>query len=137
MPRILCLDYGERRIGVAVSDPLKIIASGLTTIDKKVVTDLFAEIKKICDEKEVERIVVGLPLNLKGDNSKKTEEVLKFVEELKAKIPIPVSMQDERLTTIESHKVMRQMGKPVGKNKNQVDEIAASFILRSYLDKFH
>lgn len=135
MSRILCFDYGERRIGVAVTDPMQIIASGVKTIDKKVTPRVFDEIQKLLEEYQPEELVIGLPISMSGKKSKKTEEVLSFVEKLKERIEIPVILQDERLTTVESHKVLHQMGKKTGKNKAKIDEIAAAIILRNYLDE--
>lgn len=135
MSRILCFDYGERRIGVAVTDPMQIIASGVKTIDKKVTPRVFDEIQKLLEEYQPEELVIGLPISMSGKKSKKTEEVLSFVEKLKERIEIPVILQDERLTTVESHKVLHRMGKKTGKNKAKIDEIAAAIILRNYLDE--
>lgn len=135
MGRILCLDYGQRRIGVAVTDPMQIIASGVKTIDKKVTPRVFEEILKLIDEFQPDELVIGLPISMSGENSKKTDETLAFVEKLKERVVVPVVMQDERLTTVESHKVIHQMGKKIGKNKAIIDEIAASIILRNYLDE--
>ncbi len=133
--RILCLDYGQRRIGVAVTDPMQIIASGVKTIDKKVTPRVFEEIQKLIDKYKPDELVIGLPISMNGEHSKKTNETLAFVERLKERIEVPVVLQDERLTTVESHKVLHQMGKKTGKNKAKIDEIAASIILRNYLDE--
>ncbi|KAA3600924.1 MAG: Holliday junction resolvase RuvX [Calditrichaeota bacterium] len=135
MGRILCLDYGTRRIGVAVTDTMQIIASGVKTIDKKVTPRVFEEIQKLLDKYEPEELVIGLPISMSGENSKKTDETLFFVEKLKERFEIPIILQDERLTTVESHKILHKMGKKTGKNKAKIDEIAASIILRNYLDE--
>ena len=100
MSRILSIDYGERRIGIALSDPLKLIAKPYTTIDRLVEKDFILSINRIIKDKEVNKIIIGLPFTLKNSQSKQTENVLKFVENLKKKISISIETYDERFTSI-------------------------------------
>ena len=110
MSRILGLDYGMRRIGLALSDPLGIIAKPLITIDTKYTQDYFLKILEIIIDNNVSKIVVGLPVNLKGDNSQQTEEVLSFLSNLEKKIKLPVVTIDERLSSIAAEKSLKFHG---------------------------
>lgn len=133
--RILGLDYGTVRIGVAVSDPLKIIAQGLTTLPNN--SDSIARILAIVAEQGVERIIVGDPLTLRGEQSSKGEEVSLFVEQLKKATTVPIDRADERFTSVMAHRSMLTMGtkkKQRQNNKGKIDEMAAAIMLQSYLD---
>ena len=99
MNRILGIDYGERRVGLAISDPLNIFAKPFSTIDRKSNTDYIQDLLKIIDENGIKEIVVGLPLNMKGVDSKQTTIVRNFVQELKSKTNHPIYFQDERLSS--------------------------------------
>ena len=134
MNRILGLDYGERRIGVALSDPLKIIARPLITIDKKKINDYFSKILEIINNNNVSKVVVGLPLTLKGDNSKQTDDVISFVNELRVKIQLPIITIDERLSSTAAEKSLRNQGIKTGYNKELIDVTAAAIFLQEYLD---
>ncbi len=133
--RILGIDYGSVRIGLSVSDPMKIIAQGLTTIpnDERTIPKLV----KIIEEQNVERIVVGKPLNLKGELGMKGEEVAQFIRHLSAAISVEIVQIDERFTSVMAQRSMVTMGttkKQRKNNKGKVDEIAAAILLQSYLD---
>jgi putative Holliday junction resolvase len=133
MARILAIDYGERRIGLALSDPLGITAQGLPTVDTKKTKDVFLHIQQIIKDREVKRIVVGMPRNMDGSIGFKGEEVEKFMGRLARKTGVEVIAWDERLTSVQSQKSMRQMGTKQ-KEKEVVDRISATLILQSYLD---
>ena len=133
MSRILGLDYGERRIGIALSDPLQIIAKPLTVIDRKK-TDYISELSKIIVENEIISIVVGLPLTLKGKESKQTKTVLSFIDELQSKLTIPILQIDERLSSIAAEKSLQMQNIKTGYEKGKVDETAAAIFLQEYLD---
>ena len=132
--RILGIDYGERRIGLALSDPLGIIAKPLTIIDRKKTADYISRISEIISEKKITSVVVGLPLNLKGHYSKQTEIVRAFINKLKSDLQIPILEIDERLSTVAAEKSLRAQDVKIGYEKGRVDETAAAIILQEYLD---
>ena len=134
MSRVLGIDYGERRIGLALSDPMGIIAKPLRTIDRKKTTDYISEILNTSKEKNANIIVVGLPLTLRGKQSKQTEIVQKFIEKLTQLVKIPVVPVDERLSSISAKKSLQEQGVKTGHAKGRVDETAAAIILQEYLD---
>ncbi len=134
MGRILGLDVGDRRIGVAISDPLHIIASPLSVIDRKIDPNYVGAIQKIIDEREVEAVVVGLPLTMKGLESSQTEKVIKFNEELSQHINIPIHSIDERLSSVTAESSLIQQGIKTGHNKGDIDKTAAAIFLQEYLD---
>ena len=135
--RILGIDYGEARAGLAITDELKITAQGLKTInhngnDKK----LLAELDQIIEEYEIEAIVVGMPLLLNGDKSKRAEITEKFIHKLKCKYnKIKIVSQDERLTTVQAHRTMNDLDIKKKKKKELVDTISAVYILETYMNK--
>ena len=133
MSRILAIDFGERRIGLAISDPLGITAQGLPTIDTRKTKDILSYIRSIIEEKNVTMIVVGMPKNMNGSIGFKGEEVKKFIDRLTQKTSVKVIAWDERLTSVQSLKSMREMGTKQ-KKKEAVDRISATLILQSYLD---
>ena len=137
MPRILGVDYGERRIGLAISDALGMIANPLPTITRRRgKRPPIAEIERIAAEREVEAIVVGLPLDEHGDESAWTAEVRAFGEKLGERAALPVHFVDERMTSARAERVIRESGLPRHKReeKGRVDATAAVFILQHHLD---
>jgi len=134
LSRVLGLDYGERRIGLAISDPLGIIAMPLTTIDRNKTEHLISKISEIVSEKKITSIVVGLPLTLKGHYSKQTEIVLAFINKLKSNLQIPIVSIDERLSTVAAKKSLQIQNVKTGHEKGRVDETAAAIFLQEYLD---
>ena len=129
------LDIGEKRIGVALSDSLRIIAGALTVVDR--VTD-DAALKQIIDlarENEVERIVVGMPRSLDGSLGKQAQAVQAFVDLLKERTDIPVVTWDERLSTVAAERTMLETGMKRDKRKKHRDSLAAAIILQGYLDR--
>ena len=133
MSRILAIDWGERRIGMAISDPLGITAQGLPTLDTKKTKDVFSFLRDLIEDKQVSRIVVGMPKNMDGSIGFKGREVEKFIRKLTQKIKAEVIGWDERLTTVSSLRSMREMGTKQ-KEKQTVDRISATLILQNYLD---
>jgi putative Holliday junction resolvase len=133
MGRILAIDFGERRIGLAISDPLGITAQGLPTIDTKKTKDSFLDIQEITKGKDVTRIVVGMPRNMDGSIGPKGRAVRRFMDQLSRRTGVEVEAWDERLTSVQSLKSMRVMGIKQ-KKKDTVDRISATLILQSYLD---
>ncbi|MFR2570815.1 MAG: Holliday junction resolvase RuvX [Clostridia bacterium] len=135
--RILGIDYGEARVGVAITDPLNITAQGLETIQRnnsdKVV---LRRLDEILEEYEIGIIVVGLPLNMNGTISERAEITKKFVHKLKCKYnKIKIEEIDERLTTVAAHKTMNFLDVNKHKKRNIVDTISAVYILETYLNK--
>ncbi len=132
--RILSLDVGERRIGMAVSDTLGLIAQQLETLIRGSEQDDFKRIKDIIKEKEVSEVVVGFPLNMDGTMGPKAEEISVFIEALKKECGISVNAWDERLTTREADRILREADVSRKKRKKLDDKLAAQLILQSYLD---
>lgn len=133
MPRILAIDYGLKRTGIAVTDPLKIIASGLTTVETP---QLFNFLKDYFKKEQVELILIGDPRNLDDSETHITSHVQKIIERLKKEFPlIPVTTVDERYTSKMASRAMIDMGlkKKQRQNKALVDEIAATIMLQEYL----
>ena len=133
MSRILGIDFGERRIGLALSDPLGITAQGLPTLDTKTTKDILGFIENIIKEKDVTLMIVGMPKNMNGTIGPKGREVERFIQELIKRAKIEVIPWDERLSSVQSLKAMREMGTKQ-KHKEVVDRISATLILQSYLD---
>ena len=134
MGRILAIDYGQKRTGLAVTDPLKIIANGLTTVPT---AQLEAFILDYVKREEVERIVVGLPRQNSGEYSENMKRITPFVNRLKKVLPdTPVEMVDERFTSVLAHRAMLDAGlkKKDRQNKALVDEISACIILQTYME---
>lgn len=133
MSRILAIDFGERRIGLALSDPLGITAQGLPTIDTKKIKDVFGFIGNLVTEKGVDKLVVGMPRNMNGSIGPQGERVKRFMQKLARKTEVDVVTWDERLTSVQSKRNMREMGTKLRK-KEVTDRISATLILQSYLD---
>ena len=134
MARILSIDYGKKRTGLAVTDPLQLIANGLTTV---LTTDLFGYLEEYLRRESVERIVVGLPKQLNGDASENMKRVEPFVNRLRKLYPhIPVEYYDERFTSALAHQAMLMGGmkKSDRQQKGLVDEISATIILQDYME---
>ncbi len=134
MKRILGIDYGTKRIGIAVSDPLMIIATGLKVISND--NNALQIIKELADRYEVSDIVVGLPLNLKGEIGGKALEVEKFISDLQQATEKNIIKWDERYTSSIAQQTLIRMGvrKKARQNKSKIDEMAAALILQSYLE---
>ena len=133
MARILCIDYGGKRTGIAVTDPLQIIATGLTTVDSK---DLISFLKNYFLQEEVEQIIIGEPKNLDNSDTHATPLVKEAIKKLFKEFPqIPIKTVDERFTSKLAKQAMIEMGmkKKDRRNKRTVDEIAATMMLQEYL----
>ena len=132
--RILGLDFGTKRIGVAMSDELLLTAQGLDTIQRKELKSDLALIKGIVDSNGVGEVIVGLPLNMNGTYSEKTKEAVVFVGELSRAINVPVKTWDERLTSMQADRAMLEGDMSRAKRKKLSDRLAAQLILQSDLD---
>ena len=132
--RVLGIDYGERRIGLAVSDELGIIASGAGTIAND--DGALTRITELLRERDIRGIVVGLPLTLRGEEGASAELVQRFVRTLRERVDIPVELMDERFTSSLAAQAIRDMGvgKKKRREKGKIDEIAAVILLQGYLD---
>lgn len=132
--RILGLDFGTKRIGVAMSDELLLTAQGRDTIQRKELESDLALIKGIVDSNDVSEVIVGLPLNMNGTYSEKTKEAVLFVGELEKTVSVPVKTWDERLTSMQADKAMLEGDMSRAKRRKLSDRLAAQIILQSYLD---
>jgi putative Holliday junction resolvase len=133
MGRILAIDFGKKRTGIAVTDPLQIIATGLETVDSK---ELIGYLKKYFSSEEVEKVLIGYPLNWDDSPTDATPLVDKFIKQFQHVFPnMPFEMQDERFTSKMATEAMLQMGlkKKARANKALIDEISATIILHEYL----
>ena len=132
--RILALDHGTKRIGVAVSDETKTIALPLEYILTEPFALFLERLKKILSEKEIDLILIGQPRNMDGSYGPATQKVEAFVAVLKTAIPVPIKMWDERLTSAMANRALIQGGVRRDQRKEKVDKMAAAILLQSYLD---
>lgn len=135
--RILGLDYGTKTVGVALSDPLRITAQAVETIERKSENKLrrtLARIEELAAEYEVEKIVLGFPKHMNNDIGERAEKALEFGEMLRRRTGLEVVMWDERLTTVSAERTLIESGIRRENRKQYVDQIAAVFILQGYLD---
>ena len=135
--RILGIDYGEARVGLAITDPLGITAQGLETVEFKGNDKfLLRRLDEIFEQYEVDTIVVGMPYNMNGSSSFRVEATEKFIHKLKCKYnKMKIVTMDERLTTVEAHRTMNMLGISKNKKKMIVDTISAVYILEKYINK--
>jgi putative Holliday junction resolvase len=132
--RILALDHGTKRIGVALSDELKMIASPLEYIPAAPFAAFLARLREILREKEVELILIGMPRNMDGSYGPAALQVQEFVAVLKDALTIPIQTLDERLTTVQAQRFLLQGNVRRAQRKEKVDKTAAAILLQSYLD---
>ncbi len=130
----MAIDFGERRIGIAISDSDQLFAFPLLTIDVKKSPAFLDKIVKIVNEQEVGKIIVGIPLTVDGKETNKSKQIKKFADKLSKYINIPIEFQDESLTTLHASEVLHLQKKSLKKNKSKLDKIAAALILRNYLE---
>ena len=133
--RIMALDVGSKRIGIALSDPLKITAQGLQTFQRTTLEEDVKGLWQLIDEHEVSQLVVGLPKNMDGTIGFKAEEVQQFIADLTAERKIDIIWIDERLTTVSAERVLLEADVSRAKRKKVIDKMAAVVILQSYLDR--
>lgn len=132
--RTLALDYGKVRIGLAISDPMGIIAQPLDVYRRKGLDKDLHYLKSLIAEREVERVVVGLPLNMNGTEGPQAAETRRFAEALAMAVDVPIAMWDERLSTFAAESAMLDADLSRARRKERRDKVAASLILRSFLD---
>lgn len=138
--RMMGVDLGARRIGIALTDPTRTIASPLTTLQRRTgKRPPWTELERLVHEHEVTGFVVGLPLALAGDETDWTREVREFGRQLGERTGLPVHFADERMTSIEAEEAIRSMGlsKSKREEKSRIDATAAALILRNYLQRVH
>lgn len=132
--RYLGLDIGKRRIGVAVSDPLGLLARPVQTVQSVSLNVDAEKITQVAASLEAEAIVIGDPLHMSGEAGTMSNRAHKFGEKLREVSGLPVEYCDERLTTVEAHRILQDSGVPPKKARQQIDAVAASVILQSYLN---
>ena len=132
--RILALDHGTRRIGVAVSDETKTIAQPLEYIPAEPFADFLARLKKLLIAKEIDLVLIGLPRNMDGSYGPAALKVQEFAGVLQTAVTVPIKMWDERLTSAQANKILIQANVRRAKRKEKVDKMAAAILLQSYLD---
>jgi putative holliday junction resolvase len=132
--RILALDVGKRRIGLAVSDPLGITAQGLSTLQRTTIRLDLAYLAEIIVEYSASLLLVGDPLHMSGDKSRQAQYIRDFAARLTERTGVPVQFWDERLTTVQAQRVLKESGISIEKRARAVDRLAAVILLESYLD---
>jgi len=131
----MALDAGERRIGVAVSDPTQMIARALTIIERRSKAEDFERLRRLVAEYEVERVIVGYPQSLSGEEGPQARRVVRWAEALREALPVPVELWDERFSTSIAEEILLERGERRRAKKRQpVDDVAAAAILQDYLD---
>jgi len=133
--RILGIDLGEKRIGISISDELGITAQGLPTIKTANEIEDLKNIKEIIDQYGVERIVLGLPINMNGSLGEQAKKAISFAEKLKSSFQLTVELEDERLTTCKAEKFLIETDRSRKKRKKVIDKMSAIIILQSFLDR--
>lgn len=131
----MCLDVGNKTIGVALSDPMFLLANALETIKRKKASTDIDRIKQIVEQNDVNLIVVGLPKNMNNTIGPQAMRVISFVDLLRKQVDVEVVYEDERMTTIQSEAVLMDMEVRRENRKQYIDKIAATFILQTYLDR--
>lgn len=133
--RVLALDYGQKRVGVAVSDVLLLMAHGRETVQYRSQRELLERLQTIIKREDVSLIVVGLPRNMNGTEGEMSQKVRAFIEVLTQEVQLPVVAWDERLSSKQAERALTTLGKSTRAQRQVVDQVAAVFILQSYLDR--
>ena len=132
--RVLGLDVGERRIGVALSDSLGLSAQRLTIVHRRALNDDIEAVRTLTVEHDVETVVVGLPLTMRGERGVQAQKVMAFAQRLRAHLAVPVEFVDERLTTVQGERALLAADTSRRKRKQMIDEVAAQLILQQFLE---
>lgn len=133
--RLMGIDFGDARVGIALSDPLMIMSQGYKTIKNDGTESLFLEIVEIIKEKEVTKIIIGLPKNMDNSQGFRTDATMEFAEKLKKYTDVEIDFSDERLTTVSAHGFLNEMNVKGKKRKGAVDTLSAALILETYMKK--
>jgi putative Holliday junction resolvase len=131
----MAIDYGERRIGIAKSDPTGMIASALVTLEVKSTNDAVTQLIDVINEYEPNALVFGYPLHASGDKSEKCVVIDRFIETIRQHYDGPIHKVDERYSSVEAESILHAHGQKVGKNKKRIDRLAAVIILQRFLDE--
>jgi putative Holliday junction resolvase len=134
MKRALGIDFGEARIGLAVSDELGMLAHPLETIVVKDTRDPLARVVQLATEKDVGHVVVGLPKNMDGTSGPAAEKARAFADKLRERLPCPIRLWDERLTTVAAQRYLHDAGRNTKQSRAVIDQVAAVIILQGWLD---
>jgi putative holliday junction resolvase len=132
--RVLALDVGKRRIGLAISDGLGLTAQGLPTLERTTIREDLTRLAELAAEREIELFLVGDPLHMSGDQSRQAQYIRDFATRLTERTGVQVKFWDERLTTVQAHRVLRESGISIEKRAKAIDKLAAVILLESYLD---
>jgi len=132
MSRALGIDYGDVRVGISLSDPMRIIAKPFSTLENNL--NLIKDIETLINANDVTDLVVGYPLGMKGQITEQTKKVDSFIEKLKLSLDIPVTIVDERLSSVTATESLVKQGVKTGFNKARIDETSAAIILQEFLD---
>jgi putative Holliday junction resolvase len=133
--RVLALDVGSRRIGMAVSDPLGITAQGIETLKRTNKRSDFEQLQSVIERYEVGEVVVGYPLHMSGQAGAQSLKIAEFAEQLRRRFALPVHLWDERLTSAEANRLLRETEMSIRRRGQVVDRMAATLILQSFLDR--
>jgi len=133
-PRILALDLGKRRIGLAISDPLGVTAQGLPNLERTNKRSDLEALERLARDREVGRFLMGNPVNMAGGEGRQSAWVREFAAALEQRTGVPVTLWDERLTTVEAGRVLRASGISIRKRAAAIDRLSAVILLQSYLD---
>jgi len=131
--RILALDLGKKRIGLALSDPLGLTAQGLPNLERRNLRTDLAALERLAAEQDVRLILVGLPLHMSGDEGRQAQQAREFSERLRERTGREVRLWDERLTTVEAQRVLKSSGISIAKRAKAVDRLSAQILLESFL----
>ena len=134
IPRILAIDFGTRRMGLAVSDALGMTAQGLPTLERTRIADDLERLRLLVEEYSVGKVLVGNPISHSGGETSMSQLASEFAEKLRKRVACPVEMHDERMTSIVANRTLREAGLSIGKRQRAVDRLAAVLLLQSYLD---
>lgn len=136
MGRVLALDVGEKRVGVAICDETRTLARPLRTLQRASKKDDFARLAALCREYAIELVIVGLPRTLRGEEGPQAQRVRRYAAELQAALGLPIDFWDERYSTVEAHDLMATATRKSA-GKGEIDAFAAAVILQEYLDEHH
>jgi putative Holliday junction resolvase len=135
--RILAIDFGTKRMGLAVSDALGITAQGLATLERTRIDDDLERIRQTVEEYSVGSVLIGNPLSPAGEETAMSRLVAQFADKLRRRLGCPVDLWDERLTSVQANRLLREAGISIQKRRQAADRVAATLLLQSYLDYRH
>lgn len=133
--RVLAIDFGMKRMGLAVSDALGITAQGLATLERTRMEDDLRRIQGLVEEYSAERVVLGNPVGWSGHETAMSKRVANFAEKLRRRVNCPVELWDERLTSVEANRMLRESGISIEKRRHAADRVAVTLLLQGYLDR--